>query len=72
MNERCDLPAMWFYTSEDGYVNRSDTFDARNIITKLGSYSSSEELVGVLKKVKPTSKMIKNNSSFARTACIQK
>lgn len=29
-----DLTAMWFYSSEDGYVYRTDTFTARNAISK--------------------------------------
>lgn len=31
LNDR-DLPAMWFYTSSDGYVYRTDSFTVRNAI----------------------------------------
>lgn len=51
LNERNDLPPMWFYTSEDGYVYRTDSFTIKNAVTKLTNYASPEELVAVLKKV---------------------
>lgn len=51
LNEKNDLPPMWFYTSEDGYVYRTDTFSMKNIVSKLSNYASPEELVAVLKKV---------------------
>lgn len=51
LNERGELPPMWFYTSNDGYVYRTDNFNAKQIINKLSNYSSTDELVAVLKKV---------------------
>ena len=51
LNERNDLPPMWFYTSEDGYVYRTDTFTIKNVVTKLSNYASPDELVAVIKKV---------------------
>ena len=51
LNERNDLPPMWFYTSEDGYVYRTDSFGLKNVVTKLSNYASPDELVAVLKKV---------------------
>lgn len=51
LNERNDLPPMWFYTSEDGYVYRTDCFTIKNVVTKLSNYASPDELVAVLKKV---------------------
>lgn len=29
LNERNDLPPMWFYTSEDGYVYRTDSLQLK-------------------------------------------
>ena len=46
-----DNPSMWLYTSQDGYVHRTDNFTAKNITSKLGSFASPDELVAVLKKV---------------------
>jgi len=45
-----DNPPMWLYTSQDGYVHRTDNFSAKNITNKLGSFASPDELVAVLKK----------------------
>ena len=51
LNEKNDLPLMWFYTSEDGYVYRTDSFSLKNVVTKLSNYASPDELVAVIKKV---------------------
>ena len=51
LNERGELPPMWFYSSNDGYVYRTDNFNAKQIINKLSNYSSADELVAILKKV---------------------
>ena len=51
LNERGELPPMWFYSSNDGYVYRTDNFNAKQIINKLSNYSSADELVALLKKV---------------------
>jgi len=45
-----DAPPMWFYSTPDGMVHRTDFFNAKNIINKLGSFSSPDELCAVLKK----------------------
>lgn len=45
-------PPMWLYTSQEGYVYRTDNFSAKNITNKMGSFASPDELVAVLKKVK--------------------
>ncbi|KRX09079.1 hypothetical protein PPERSA_01966 [Pseudocohnilembus persalinus] len=45
-----DLPPMWFYTSPEGYVYRTDTFTTRHISAKLSNYASPDELVAVFKK----------------------
>ncbi|KAL4477278.1 hypothetical protein ABPG73_003404 [Tetrahymena malaccensis] len=45
-----DLPAMWFYTSQSGFVYRADSFNKRNIVQKFGEHCSPDELVCVLKK----------------------
>jgi LMBR1 domain-containing protein 1 len=42
---------MWLYSSEDGYVYRTDTFTSKNVIAKMCNYSSPDELVAVLKRV---------------------
>lgn len=52
INERGDVPPMWFYSSLDGYVYRTDYFNSKQIINKLSNYSSTDELVAVVKKVK--------------------
>ena len=41
---------MWFYSGLDGYVYRQDSFNEKNIVSKLCSYTSADELVAVLKK----------------------
>ena len=42
---------MWFYTSADGYIYRSDTFVPRNIVTKFSDGATNDdELVAILKK----------------------
>lgn len=51
INERGELPPMWFYSSMDGYVYRTDNFNSKQIVNKLSNYSSNDELVAVLKKV---------------------
>lgn len=43
---------MWFYSNEFGYVFRTDNFDRKNVTTKLGNYTSPDELVAVVKTVK--------------------
>ena len=46
-----DLPAMWFYSSTDGYVYRTDSFTNRNAIDKfLEGSQNPNELIGVSKK----------------------
>lgn len=50
LNER-DCPGMWFYSSADGYVYRSDSFVQRNVVVKFTEGAAQEnELVAVLKK----------------------
>lgn len=44
------LPEMWFYTSEEGYVYRTDSFNSKNVIAKLGRNAYEQELVCVIKK----------------------
>ena len=44
-------PPMWFYTAEDGFVYRTDSFTAKHVVAKLGNYASPDELVAVLKNV---------------------
>ena len=51
LNERGELPPMWFYSSNEGFVYRTDNFNAKQIINKLSNYSSTDELVAILKKV---------------------
>ena len=46
-----ELTKAWFYTAEDGYVYRTDDFNPRQVVAKLGNYSSVDELVAVHKKV---------------------
>lgn len=46
-----DYPPMWFYSSDDGYVFRTDNFIAKNIENKIAGFGNTDELVGVLKKV---------------------
>lgn len=45
-----DLPPMWFYSSPEGFVYRTDTFTKKHISAKLSNYSSPDELVAVFKK----------------------
>lgn len=47
-----DLPPMWFYSNEQGYVKRTDTFVSKNIATKLGNYASPDELVALVKSAR--------------------
>ena len=50
LNDR-DCPGMWFYSSSDGYVYRTDSFIQRNVLTKYNEYATHDnELVAVLKK----------------------
>jgi len=50
LNDR-DLTAMWFYSSADGYIYRTDTFTARNAVTKFCEFSKDpNEVVAVIKK----------------------
>ena len=46
-----DNPPIWIYTSEDGYVYRTDSFFPRNIESQIIGDATSGEIVGVLKKV---------------------
>lgn len=45
-----DMQPMWLYTNEEGEVWRTDIFQAKNIQQKLANFSSTNELVAVLKK----------------------
>ena len=40
----------WYYSNNDGYVNRTDNFTHRHIVAKLGNWGATEELVAVSKK----------------------
>lgn len=51
LNERYELPPMWFYSSQDGFVYRTDNFTAKNVLNKYTNYSSQDELVAIQKKV---------------------
>ena len=51
-NERGELPPMWFYSSNEGFIYRTDNFSSKQIVNKLSNYSSTDELVAILKKVK--------------------
>lgn len=42
---------MWFYSTADGTVYRTDQFTSKSVAAKLSNYSSPDELVGVTKKV---------------------
>jgi hypothetical protein len=46
-----DNPPMWLYSSQEGYVYRTDNFTQKNIVNKIGAFGSPDELVAVLKKV---------------------
>lgn len=48
-NEK-ELPNMWIYSSSEGYVYRTDTFNEKGTIHKLSQYCSKDELVVVVKK----------------------
>ena len=50
VNEK-EMPPFWLYSSEEGFVFRTDTFTSKNIVTKLGNYTSPDELVAVVKNV---------------------
>jgi len=43
---------MWFYSSPEGFVYRTDAFTSKTIAAKLSNYASPDELVGVVKKVR--------------------
>ena len=50
LNDR-DLPPMWFYSSVDGYVYRTDRFMPKNVAVKFNEGAGhSDELVALLKK----------------------
>ena len=42
---------MWFYSSNEGLVYRTDSFNAKKISSKLSNYTNPDELVSVVKKV---------------------
>ena len=42
---------MWFYSSEEGYVFRSDLFNFKSVVAKLSNFAGPDELVAVFKKV---------------------
>ncbi len=47
-----DLPPMWFYSSTEGYVYRTDLFNYKNVVAKLSKHATHEdELVAVFKQV---------------------
>ncbi|EGR32819.1 lmbr1-like conserved region family protein, putative, partial [Ichthyophthirius multifiliis] len=46
-----NLPPMWFYSSPDGYVYRTDQLNPKNVVAKLSNYSSPDELVALIKKL---------------------
>ena len=41
---------IWLYSGLDGYVYRTDNFYAKNVMNKLANYTSTDELVAVIKK----------------------
>lgn len=45
-----EMPTIWLYTNEEGEVWRTDTFQAKNITSKLGNFASTNELVAVIKR----------------------
>lgn len=45
-----DLPPMWFYTSQEGYVYRTDLFNYKNVVAKLNKGQSPDELCVAFKK----------------------
>jgi hypothetical protein len=42
---------MWFYTSQEGYVYRTDLYNYRNIVSKFTKHTHPDEIVAVVKKV---------------------
>ncbi|KAL4442889.1 hypothetical protein ABPG74_010778 [Tetrahymena malaccensis] len=46
-----NLPPMWFYSSPDGHVYRTDMFTSKSVAAKLSNYASPDELVAVVKKI---------------------
>lgn len=42
---------MWFYSSPEGVVYRTDLFTSKSVAAKLSNYASPDELVAVVKKV---------------------
>jgi hypothetical protein len=46
-----DLPPMWFYSSQEGYVYRTDLFNYKNVAAKLSKNAHPDEIVAVFKKV---------------------
>ena len=49
-----DLPPMWFYTSKEGYVYRTDLYNYRNVVSKFNKNTHPDEVVAVVKKVRIT------------------
>lgn len=39
------------YTSQDGYVYRTDNFNSKNVISKFGRNANDNDLVAVVKKI---------------------
>ena len=50
LNEK-DCPPMWFYSSQKGFVYRTDSFSSKNVSSKLSNFASPDELVAIIKKV---------------------
>ncbi|EAS01971.2 Lmbr1-like motif protein (macronuclear) [Tetrahymena thermophila SB210] len=46
-----NFPPMWFYSSPDGHVYRTDSFTSKSVAAKLSNYASPDELVAVVKKI---------------------
>ena len=46
-----DLSPMWFFSSVDGQVYRTDLFNYNNVVAKLTKKTEKDELVAVFKKV---------------------
>lgn len=42
---------MWFYSSPEGFVFRTDNFTTKHVSAKLSNYASPDELVAIFKKV---------------------
>lgn len=49
LNDR-DMPNYWLYSDPRGFVFRTDSFTAKNVVSKLANYTSPDELVAVVKK----------------------